>query len=280
MKVERVLIFRGDQHGPEARVTLKIFDFLQIRGDLMNAINLQILRTLIAKDWRLFRVPMLALIICGVGVYLIAMIAVTEDFRDHTGFPRNHLQPAMQTLCSASFGAIVLTGFLACALGGVAIARERAERSSDFIGLLPVTRAQIVISKLISSALMLLLFAVSHLLLGTVCLVAQWRIHGNRSIPGGIPWTPLTLGILWWFGVTTCFFGVGFVFSTFLASGPISACISIAVTTAAMVITAILMDGHHLGNQKPLLISAAVGLGIGLPSLTGGTIYYLKRIAP
>ncbi len=245
----------------------------------MNASNLQILRTLVAKDWRLFRVPMVALIFVGVGAYVLATMSIVDDDLSQRHNPNLSMSPASSVVAAASMGAIALTGLIACAPGGVAIAGERADRSGDFMALLPVPRAQIILSKLLTSAMMLGLFVLIHLMVAGSIL---FNDGFHRAAPGFQQhiWTTLAADLVWLIGTTVCLFGVGWFFSTFLNSGPISACVSIAVTSIAMVVTAVLMDGHHVGPWYGQLTSAAVAFAIGLPSLIGGVVYYLKRIAP
>jgi ABC-type transport system involved in multi-copper enzyme maturation permease subunit len=243
----------------------------------MNTSNLTILRTLIAKDWRLFRVPMIALIVCGLGAYLIATCVIVEDRWDGSNAEQH---PAFEIFFAAAVYAIGLTGFLACAFGGVAIAAERSDRSCDFIGLLPVTRAQIILSKLLSSAMMLGIFAVIHFVLAIVCLTQQWKLRANPIVPADVPWGMAAESALLWLGCALCLFGVGWLFSTFLNSGPISACISIAVLVTAWCVAGYYVDISHLREWQAEAIIIAVVSSIGLPSLVGGSIYYLRRIAP
>jgi hypothetical protein len=69
--------------------------------------------------------------------------------------------------------------------------------------------------------------------------------------------------------------------STFARSGPISACVSIAITIAALVLARSAepegapADTWHWAFRLGLLPSA-----IGLASLFAGTLYYLRRVAP
>jgi ABC-type transport system involved in multi-copper enzyme maturation permease subunit len=127
--------------------------------------NWQIMRALIAKDWRFFRVPMIALLITGTGCYTVAAVAIFFLHPD----PREY-----ELLCHSSVLAINLTGLLASVLGGMAIAVERSERTADFVGLLPVSRSQIVLSKWLVSIFMLGACAVIN------AVIALWL----RS-PGG-----------------------------------------------------------------------------------------------
>jgi ABC-type transport system involved in multi-copper enzyme maturation permease subunit len=248
----------------------------------MNTPTFQILRTLIAKDWRLFRVPMIALIIVGMGCYLLAAAAFSYNSLHESGTePRGRL--IVEMIFSASISANGLTCFIACALGGIAIAGERADRTGTFIGLLPVTRLQIILSKLLTSMLILGIFAVFHLLVGAICIacgapIAAFHNTLRQLIHNGLFDFIEAAGM--WLGFATSLFGVGWLFSTFLNSGPISACIAIAVTAVAMMSVTLCLDGRNIAEWVPPVVATLVGFGIGLPSLIGGSAYYLRRIAP
>jgi ABC-type transport system involved in multi-copper enzyme maturation permease subunit len=227
--------------------------------------NLQIMRALLAKDWRFFRVPLIALILVGVGCYLIALTAMSET--------RSKAE-VVDSLADWAVVACNLTALLAAAFGGVSIAGERSDRTSDFIALLPVARKQIILSKWTVSVLMLGGCALIHLMLarsfGTALYEAQRR---SRA-----PWTIVTVV---WIAFTTSFFGIAWLLSTFTRSGPISACVSIAITVAGLVLAVVYLQGHDRADYLEVLRHVVLPpLAIGLASLIAGTSYYLRRVEP
>jgi ABC-type transport system involved in multi-copper enzyme maturation permease subunit len=230
--------------------------------------NLYVMLALLAKDWRLFRAPMVALIVVGAACYLIALANTLYPQTDHD---------ALESLFTAAVVSIELTGLLAAAYGGVAIAGERADRTADFLGLLPVSRMQIILSKWMVSLLMIGLCAAFHLLVLGLCLLARSNIHPGNVGPRQVQWaTALPL----WIGFTTSLFGIAWLLSTFLRSGPISACVSIATTIALFAMVALRLDAGHYSEQQVPLVLGSLSLAAGLLSMFGGAIYYLRRIAP
>jgi ABC-type transport system involved in multi-copper enzyme maturation permease subunit len=230
--------------------------------------NLNVMRVLFVKDWRLFRAPMVALIVVGAVCYLIALASIFYPQADHD---------TLDSLFTAALVSFELTGFLAAAFGGVAIAGERADRTADFLGLLPVRRMQIVLSKLTVSILMIGACAAFHLLILGLTLLAWSNYYPTNRGPHDVQWvTALPM----WFGFTTSLFGIAWLLGTFLRSGPISACVSIATTIAWFAVVALRLDaGHYRDEVVPITLSS-ISLAVGLSTLVGGTIYYLRRIAP
>lgn len=228
--------------------------------------NLDVMRVLLAKDWRLFRAPMVALIVVGAGCYLIALANILYPQPEHD---------ALQSLLTAAGISFELTGLLAAAFGGVAIAGERADRTSDFLGLLPVTRMQIILSKWIASIFIIGTCAALHLLILGLCVLARSDVANYG--PHDMQWAVV---LPLWIGFTTSLFGIAWLLSTFLRSGPISACISIATTIALFAMVALRLDAGHYSDQQVPLILASTSMAVGLSTLIGGAIYYLRRIAP
>jgi hypothetical protein len=99
-------------------------------------------------------------------------------------------------------------------------------------------------------------------------------------VPADFPWDQTASLVAMWLGSAVCLFGVAWLFGTFLNTAPISACISIAIFVTAMLLAGLCMEKRELKDWQVQLIAGSVGFAIGLPSLIGGSIYYLKRIAP
>ena len=224
------------------------------------ASNLQIMRALLAKDWRYFRLPMLALLIAGAGCY--AMVSASMLF----------MQPSETTPQAISSGAgvaIALTAMIASAFGGIAIAGERADRTGDFMALLPVTRFQMLLSKCVMSVLLLGASVIFHAFIAFYVLGPYWKATPEWSH-----------GLTLCSGLTISFFGIAWLFSSFTKSGPISACIAIAITLGSTVLVSLSFDGHNHTEFIVTMTTTAVTTAIGMTSLACGTVYYLRRIAP
>jgi hypothetical protein len=95
------------------------------------------------------------------------------------------------------------------------------------------------------------------------------QIMNDEGIAGGM-WVCSTLSL----------FGIAWMLSTFLRSGPISACVSIGATIAIISITAIYLDSYGSADKWGPVIFCFVTFSAGMTCLLGGTIYYLRRVAP
>jgi ABC-type transport system involved in multi-copper enzyme maturation permease subunit len=181
---------------------------------------------------------------------------------------------AIDAFFSASILAVNLTALLAAVYGGLAIAGERIDRTSDFIVLLPATRKQIIASKWIVSAATLGVAAGVHIVFACLLLYPK---HAMSPFERMIwQWMlPATL----WFGCLCSFYGVGWLLGSFINSAVISACASVAVTLALCMIMASLPD-YLRGHDKWQIILAAMLLTIGGAGIFTGTIHYLRRVAP
>jgi hypothetical protein len=300
--------------------------------------NVRVMRTLLAKDWRLFRLPVIGLIVAGAGIFLFF---ACQDAISNSNLPQSsqstfrltveaaslfavflmglfsvagivralllgegrflplpitgliaafvgaHLlvgrdawsyaheighvwTPLLITLDDASDFAILLTILLASAFGAISIAGERKERTADFLALLPVTRKQIVTSKFIVTAVVMVGFLAFY---GSILLLL-WGVRLDEM--SQIPASAALVAAL-----ATSFFGVAWLLSTFTTSPAISAWVSIAVTLFVYVY----MGAEWRWTDRAALsefnhVVTATLLAIGLSSVIGGTIYYLRRIAP
>jgi ABC-type transport system involved in multi-copper enzyme maturation permease subunit len=241
----------------------------------MNALKPTVLRALIIKDFCTLRVPIYGAIVSGIGCYVIAVAA---DLL--AGWHWNAVQQSMTgpgVLVRASQSAIVVTAILAAVFGGMAIAGERADQTADFIALLPVTRGQIIVSKLAVCAFSMLSAIGFHLLI----LLRVWGLGD---------WQPTirewSAAILILSGCICSLFGVAWLLGTFLRSAPMSACAAIAVTIGSLMTVGLLTDVHELRSRAFLKIdtvdlAVAVWLTvIGLISFFASSWYYKRRIAP
>jgi ABC-type transport system involved in multi-copper enzyme maturation permease subunit len=226
---------------------------------------------LLTKDWRLFRVPTIALLIVTFGSYGLGLAGAL--------YRESDFGEAHDAFFSASVLAANLVPLLAAAFGGVAIAGERSDRTADFLALLPVTRGQIVISKLVVSFLVLTAFSIFSAAVALVLLLTNPQLHRKREDFQMIR-PELLADLFLWAACSVCLFGTAWLLSTWSKSGPISASISMAMTVATISLIAICL-GSHPDNAWIIPFTIAVTVGIlGVGALMGGTAYYLKRIAP
>lgn len=239
----------------------------------MTAAKFQPIRTLMAKDWRLFRVPVIGLLVGGAISYLLALIAILADSHDIWAHHQAAVNALVNALIGGTLAASALTSLLASVFGGAAIAGERSERTSDFLGLLPVTRKQIVISKLVVSALILCGCAGLY---GMIALLA-FRLGATQPF---LSWTAIASHSVAWLGYTVSFFGVGWLLSTFSSSGPISACASMAVTVVSATLVAAAANRDFRSVWEMMTVCATVMFAIGITCVIAGALYFVRRVAP
>jgi len=235
--------------------------------------NLRVMHALLAKDWRFFRAPIVALLLLCAGCYLTALTQTRVSRSEIYYSPL--IDQATEGLMTGAQLSLMLCALLAAAFGGVAIAGERAARSADFLAALPITRRQIVLSKCITSASALGAFTALH----TAVLLFALHFSGQPAERGGA-WK-LAVSSAIWLGFTVSFFGAAWLLSTFTRSGPISACVSIAITIAVFVLALVYLQGHDRADYMQLVRHLVLPpLAIGLASLISGTLYYLRRVEP
>ena len=226
-----------------------------------------IMRTLVAKDLRLYRAQIVALAVVGFASYLISIVA------DHKELHHTIAEAAE----AGSPSAYLLTAVIVSALGGAAIAGERSDDTIDFVAMLPVSRGQIVLSKWIAS-LWIMVIAVTvqvaiSLLLGTII---------GRYQTADIPLRKMSEHGALWFGGMVALFGVSFLCSTMTRSAVASAGMSILVPVG--LVSFIEISRHNPGFEQWLLrwenVEGAAAFVTGFLSLAAGGLYYLRRVKP
>ena len=226
--------------------------------------TLQAIGALLAKDFRFFRVPMIAMIILGCSCYIVALMTMDEPSVAQESRGWKHVNPE-QFVHAAEFN-IVLIALIAAVLGGMAIAGERRERSAEFIALLPVARWHIVLSKWLISLGITLVAAVTHTCVGW-WFESHWGWHELDEIQ------------MW---VCTCLamFGIAWVLGSFLGSATLSSCTGIGLTLAMMIVIEVSVHDSQLkvySSQRVMLYCLG---GVAVLSLIGGTAVIYKRVAP
>lgn len=231
------------------------------------ACNLRIMRALFHKDWRFFRVPMVALLIAS-GLWILYSLLVWGEWMSRPADMERATSFLDLVDAAAAYGAGVVA-LIAAAFGGMAIAGERADSAADFLAMLPVTRLQIAISKWLVSLVML---GTGLLIPG---LVATWfYFHGTpgHAHDNGDQFFRL---VAMYGAFAVGFFGVAWLLGVLMQSAPISACVGIAVILAAVTVTEASVPFQVMGAAKDV-----VAAGMGLAGTVVGTICYLRRVSP
>ena len=180
---------------------------------------------------------------------------------------------------------MLFAGLLASEFGGMAFARERKDCTADFMALLPVSRVQILASKLVVGGVSIIASTVIPMIVGVESFEHQFVYDEHLSfIWKWESWAGQTT-ILFGFALelytfacmVTALFGVAWLLSTFSESSVVSTCTSLAITLAMFVLTE--FNGKPDYTSRQLVISLSM-LALGLPGLFAGTIFYVRRISP
>jgi len=182
--------------------------------------------TLLRKDWRLAK-P--AFLLMAVLIFVPAFVGVSV-----TAYSRlfeSHV-PLLQYSGSehSELMALFVGGSWLCIFAGPAVAacqfaRERRERTSEFLGSLPVSRGRIIRSKSLTTACLL---AVPML----ICLLATLSgLVSRENVPNGGGSAYATFGLFAVIFLGVC--GLAWLFSCILSS-------EVLATTAALLVSATL----------------------------------------
>lgn len=171
-----------------------------------------------------------------------------------------------------------LSLFTFAMLGGNAIAAERADRSAEFLGYLPVPRGSVLASKsVIALGPTLLIWAVN---LAALFIVAPFITHVSATDILAKSDARESLGIF--ASLTVILLGAGWFWSTVLSSHGLATGMSF-VTLAVVVMGLIgLAFGLRLESLNNLFeewfVSVCIAVGIG--GYVVGCAYYLRRLEP
>lgn len=212
--------------------------------------------------------------------YVIALASLVWDGLS------SHAVPSVPGLCFALIAlALYSTGIAQVAiafLGGNLIAGERADRSAEFIACLPLSRSRIVVSKVALVAVTSAGIWLPNLL---VVLAASTGISERefaRWFRGG--WLDVAAVFCTIATVSLVFYGVSWLFSSFLESPTFSVC-------GGLVAPGVIWTGIYLLNWRlmargidlqPWVLRSfyPVCVVLSLASFTAGTWYYLRRVEP
>ncbi|MBL8875440.1 MAG: ABC transporter permease subunit [Phycisphaerae bacterium] len=191
--------------------------------------------TLLRKDWRLAKPAFLLMVVlffvpASVGVAVTGYARIFEDKVPLLRFSNDDFADLLSLLVGGGWLCI----FVGPAVAACQFARERRERTSDFLGALPVSRGRIIRSKALTTACMLAF----PLLL---CFLASISASTSNHNPFDGRTQALSM-----FGLLSAIFlgvcGLGWLFSCILSS-------EILATTAALLVSATLAFKIYLVFQ-------------------------------
>lgn len=222
---------------------------------------------LLKKDWRLYRVPLIAMLVMSIGVIVLSFLSQWMVLRRaDTPFDARMVRDMLGMVSALGLVMLVVT---AGTFGASAFAGERRERWSDFLAMMPVSRVRIVLAKL-----SIAFFVLSAGFAFWACL---WLIAAVPGRGGGD--SPLIL--LGFFSGMVMTFSVAWAISSFGRSPAIAAGIAIGLTVAVYVFALTYFDGTpaHRINAK-LYTHYALITAVGVAVIAVSSILYIRRVAP
>lgn len=234
------------------------------------------MRALIWKDLNQNR----AVIVSGAVLFLVPLIiAESINLLDDSPYPRDaydlRVEAAMMCITGLGSASLALAG-----LGGASFAKERAERTAEFLGSLPVPRVLVVLSKLITTALLVaLLWGIG---LGLAALISP-PMDPNNGAPRVFDFWMEARTPLWFISLAgLSILGTAWLLSSFTRSSVISGGVAIALTIKIAIFIYLLAD--RIPSEMPasrtdfaekwITISL---LTLGLGGLAFGTLISLRR---
>lgn len=239
------------------------------------------MRALIVKDFRL-SLPALA---AGAALFLMPC-AVWTAVALSAGDLIHALSWRETSIALARLGIVGATAAMLsqAVYGGIAFARERRDRSGEFLNAMPVPRARIVASKLLVTAAGCALPWIAGLALYGLLMpemesgVGVWE---SLFDPGGKALAVTAAG------ASLALMGLGWLASSLLRSETIASAIAIFLVITTLWIIYAIMDraaaaGYSSldpdGQRITYLLAAGwVSGGIGLAALAAGTFIALRR---
>ncbi len=222
---------------------------------------LTMFRALLAKDLRVNATVLLV----SLGAWLAPYAVLTSHRMIYdlpAGLAREGWSSTLQAAAALSLAASVVAGLL---LGANAFAAERSDRSAEFLALLPVSRRQIVASKL---------------LVALAPLAIIWGT-GLPLIYGLDRLTPVEVGPVI-FACLLLVFGVSWLGSSFLGS-PMNA----LGLTLGVVMVLLLIIGQAdyvyrdaIGTRQFTIAIFGLFAALGVAGFVAGTWIALRRIEP
>jgi ABC-type transport system involved in multi-copper enzyme maturation permease subunit len=237
---------------------------------------------LLKKDWRLNRVVVVAGLILSSMPYALSLANLwLNPPKYQTPGAREYLDTAQGTAAAC----LILVVLLAAAFGGLAFAGERRERTAEFLAMLPVSRGQIVVSKLVVALLCLAGLLALHAAVFVVTDAwADWagvgKIRGPSLYEGGGMAVAFTVAV----------FGVAWALSVFLNSPAIAACIAIAVGVGLLFGGMAWaekafeawdeMNRTNTSEAVMLTVVCVASAAVGFIAIAGSSVRYVRRVAP
>jgi ABC-type transport system involved in multi-copper enzyme maturation permease subunit len=230
---------------------------------------------LLKKDFRTFRLPMLATLLLAALTYLVGFLLTFAPARNDE--PWNNRWIAAYTGCAAV--GMVITIVMSIAFAGTGIASERTDRTLDFLTMLPPKRWQVLLSKLaVGTPFLALCFAIHF----SILLIGFYM--GSRRIPSwgnfDVEFQHLMLLVAVWGSGTLLATSVAWMFSTLLRSSVLCTGIAIAVLVIAAATVGYLSDANRWSDNFSAIIWCSLSLPIAVAAFASAWFIFESRVQP
>ena len=226
------------------------------------------MKALLWKDFRVNLPIIVAAVFIWLAAHAIAAVSMIFFAAHHN---RLDAESWVEILFRVSTATFLFSQLLIGALGANAMATERGDRSAEFLFYLPVTRQQMLASKLLVALVVAVAIWLWHLLvLEIVCPVLSNVLHEER-----IPSYAVVVAS----GVSL--FGAAWLASSFMRSTAYSLLASLALfgaIGAAFFNSVQSWNWPPEGTREPWFVG--IHLTLGLVGYVAGTWYFTRRVEP
>lgn len=226
-------------------------------------------KTLLWKEYRQSRQVLVAsvllLLIPYVVVTTYGLVHILRFGEVYEGSWANHI-------LQASGYSLLLSVLLCSFISGNAIAGERADRSAEFLGYLPISRISSVAVKAVFAASICMVMLFTNGLV--VYLASELLVDVTFSHPS------LSTLAIFCVVVAILMFGVSWLVSAIMNRPAIAAVSGLASVVILGMILSVVEDAlGHQGRTSTRLIATLFG-GVGSACFIAGVVCYLRRIEP
>lgn len=225
------------------------------------------------KEWRQNRVVIISLAVLLIVPYVFGFIGIVIETRQ----PIREADFARGMLIGSAVYSLAISQLALALIGGNAIAGERSDRSAEFQAYMPLSRKKILGGKLLMA---LTVFAIVWIV--NPIVIACLR---RPNMPNGID-TDAPLVVLLCAIAGLLFFGVAWLFSSFIASPTYSAAAGIVAPMIlgglyAFVMALLSENGVSHDTQAITAITFLVlSVLIAIAGFLVGNWLYLRRVEP
>jgi ABC-type transport system involved in multi-copper enzyme maturation permease subunit len=225
------------------------------------------------KEWRQNRVVIIALAVLLVVPYVLGFLGIAIEMRG----PNRDANFARQVLLGTCLYSFALSQLALALFGGNAVAGERFDRSAEFQAYLPLSRKKILGGKLLMA---LTVFAIVWII-NPIVIACLRRPDMPNGIDKDAPWIVLFCGI-----AGLLFFGISWLFSSFMTSPTYSAAAGIVSPLILSGIYAYVMTllsenrVSHYAEAVTAITFLVLSVLIAIGGFLVGNWLYLRRVEP